>query len=72
MVFNREFLKEIKCEMAELQMRLCNASRKPATISKYYNFANMKLLFERKAMKLRFIELKTRGSFGDNGETDRV
>lgn len=59
--------------MAVLQTRIGNVSGKPATVSKYYNFANMvSFLKERKTIKLRFIELHTNGSLGDNGETDRV
>ena len=57
--------------MAELQRRVCNVSGKPTTVSKYCDFTNtVSFLTERK--KLRFIELQTSGSLGDNGESDRV
>lgn len=60
--------------MAELQMRICNVSGKPATVFKYCDFANMVAFLQerKKTIKLRFMELQTSGSLGDNGETDRV
>lgn len=52
-------------------MRICNVSGKPTTVSKYCDLTNVVTVLKEKK-KLRFIELQTSGSLGDNGERDRV